>query len=66
MRALMNIFKAGSAGREVVSPWGACASAVGAERGTGGRGKVGSSVHGGIICGSAAAVWMLASPCPAW
>lgn len=48
MRELMAIFKACSAGRKAVSPRGACAAAGDAEPGTG----------RGIICGSAAAVWM--------
>lgn len=64
--APVNVFKAGGTERGAVSPWGDCAPAVGAERGTGGRGRVGSSVPGGIICGSAAAVWMLASSYCAW
>lgn len=62
MLAPMDIFKAGGSGRGAVSPWGACAPAVGAERGTGGRGRVGSSTPRGIICGSAAVDWMLGSP----
>lgn len=40
---------------------GACAPAVGAEPGARGTARVGSSGPRGIICGSAAAVWMLAS-----
>lgn len=32
----------------------------------GARGRVGSIMPGGIIYGPAAAVWMLASPYPAW
>lgn len=66
MCALLNTFKAGDAGREVFSPWGAHVPFVGAEHGAGGRGRVGFIMPGGIICSSAAAVWMLVLPYPAW